>query len=431
MKTARGSSLSLLTVSPPSPNNLGGREQQQPLENPITLDDLPPELLYEMIRAVPDLSAHDLLMIALVSVRFCGLAQSPTAWRSLASMRWGTDVTVKVPKTFDWKLYHREKCAFDRPFLWTPFDDIEPHPPPRQSHGAAKVGNKLVIMGGHQIVDERFQRQDDIWTFDTTTKVFERLLIESSLPAVSRHRMVTLDNKIYSFGGILQDKKKLNSIFKFDPSTLQWEELSVKGQIPEPRCDSVVVAHGRKLVVFGGSVQDLVFPSDLHVFDVDTQQWTKPPVLGEVPPARIGCTGAVVGDVMYLYGGGDYDKDQQKYKALFTEVWALDLVKFQWSRVSTVGEVPTISDFLNVFVIGNHLVIEGGWYSEPYAFDTVGKRWRRLTTTTVDGSKVNNNDASATLIGNDVYYYGGYYNAYKHHLYKMDVSSLSFLLGGE
>jgi len=290
----------------------------------------------------------------------------------------------------------------------------------------------MVIIGGHQMVDDRFQRQDDIWTFDTITQAFERLQpIENSPPALSRHRVVTLDDKVYSFGGILQDKKKLNSVFKFDPATLKWEELSVTGQIPQPRCDSVVVTHNRKLIVFGGSVQDLVFPSDLHVFDIDTQEWTQPTVRGEIPPARIGSTGVVIGDAMYLYGGGDYDKDQQKYTALFTEIWVLNLVQFEWSRVPTVGEVPTISDFLNVFVIGNHFVIEGGWYSEPYAFDTVGKRWRRLTTTTVDGSKVNNNDSSAVLIGNAVYYFGGYFNAYRHHLSKLDVSSLSFLLGGE
>jgi len=362
---------------------------------------------------------------------FFRLAQSSNAWRLLANLRWGTDVFTKVPKHFDWKVYHREKCAFEQPFPWVSLDNIEPSPPPRQSHGATRVGNKLLIMGGHQINDDRFQRQDDIWTFDTVTQVFERLqpMDNNGPPPLSRHRIVSLDDKIYSFGGILQDKKKLNSVFKFDPVTLQWEELSVKGKIPQERCDSVVVAYHRKLIVFGGSVQDLVFPSDLHVFDIDTQEWTQPPVQGDVPPARIGCTGVVVGDVMYLYGGGDYDKNQQKYKTLFTEIWALDLVKFEWSRVPTVGEVPTISDFLNVFVIGNHLVIEGGWYSEPYAFDTVGKRWRRLTTTTEDGSKVNNNDASATLIGNAVYYFGGYYNAYRHHLYKLDVSSLSFLLG--
>jgi len=284
-------------------------------------------------------------------------------------------------------------------------------------------------MGGHQIVEDRFKRQDDIWTFDTTTEVFEKIEPVGNIPpAVSRHRIVSIDDKIYSFGGILQDKKKLNSVSKFDPTTLQWEELSVQGEAPQPRCDSVVVAYQRKLIVFGGSVQDLVFPSDLHIFDIDTQKWTQPPVQGDVPPARIGCTGVVVGDVMYVYGGGDYDKDQQKYKALFTEIWALDLKKFIWSRVPTEGEVPNISDFLNVFVIGNHLVIEGGWYSEPSAFDTIGKRWRKLTTTTADGSKVNNNDSSATLIGNGVYYFGGFFNSYQHHLYKLDVSSLSFLL---
>jgi len=102
----------------------------------------------------------------------------------------------------------------------------------------------------------------------------------------------------------------------------------------------------------------------------------------------------------------------------------LDLIRYQWSRVQAIGEIPKISDFLNAFVVGNHLVIEGGWYSEPYAFDTVARQWKHLS----NKQTINNNDASATLIGDSVYYFGGYYNTYRHHLYKLDISHLSFLL---
>jgi len=176
--------------------------------------------------------------------------------------------------------------------------------------------------------------------------------------------------------------------------------------------------------VYGGSVQDLVFPSDVYIFDTETVSWSQPKIKGAIP-SRIGCTGAVVGDVLYVYGGGDYDKEKKKYVTLFTDMWTLDLLTWEWSQVNVTGDVPKISDFLNIFVVGNHLVIGGGWYSDPYSFDTVSRKWMQLTNK--NKIKVNNNDTSATRIGNYVYYFGGFYNTYRHHLYKLDLSHLSFL----
>jgi len=129
---------------------------------------------------------------------------------------------------------------------------------------------------------------------------------------------------------------------------------------------------------------------------------------------------------MYIYGGGDYDRDKRKYNTLFSEIFALDLVDFRWEKIPAKGDIPKICDFLNAFVVGHHLIIEGGWFSEPYAFDTVGKVWIQLKNK--DDVKVNNHDASATRIGNAVYYFGGYHNAYKHHLYKLDIGHLGFLM---
>eukprot|EP01123_Difflugia_compressa_P005271 TRINITY_DN1692_c1_g2_i2.p1 TRINITY_DN1692_c1_g2~~TRINITY_DN1692_c1_g2_i2.p1 ORF type:complete len:274 (+),score=53.45 TRINITY_DN1692_c1_g2_i2:79-822(+) len=244
---------------------------------------------------------------------------------------------------------------------------------------------------------------------------------------MSRHRMVTISDKIYSFGGILQNKQKLNTVSLFDPATLTWTDLStVNGTPPTPRCDPVVVAYHSDIIIFGGSVQDLEFPSDLHVFDTLTHTWRQPTVIGISPPPRIGCTGAVIGDTLYIYGGGDYDKANKRYTRLFTEIWCLHLREWRWEHIPACGDIPTIMDFLDAFVVGHHLVIEGGWYSEPYAFDVVSRTWMKMLNT---GNKtINNNDVSATLVGGGVYCFGGFQDSYKHHLYRMDVSHLTFLV---
>jgi len=388
------------------------------------LEVFPEELLHVFIRALP--SPGDVLQLSVVCRYLYCLAQNSSTWKLLVERTWGISEFAKVNKGFDWKLYYREKLAFQTPLDWN-FIDCDPHPPPRQSHGAARVGNKMIILGGHQVVGESFQRQDDIWVFDTTTNKFEQIVpAETQMPSMSRHRVLTIGNKVYAFGGILQNKTKLNAVFSLDIDTLSWKELQVTGQPPDPRCDPVVVSYGKNMIVFGGSVQDLVFPSDVHVFDTETNTWSQPETYGSVPPSRIGATGVVIGDLMYIYGGGDYDKERRMYKTLFTELWTLNLQTYSWSQVRACGDIPKIMDFLNAFVVGNHLVIEGGWYSEPYAFDTISRRWQQLTNK--QQKKVNNNDSSATLIGDSVYYFGGYHNTYKHHLFKLDISHLSFLL---
>jgi N-acetylneuraminic acid mutarotase len=329
-------------------------------------------------------------------------------------------------KGFNWKFYYREKLAFTQPLDWEVIQS-ETQPSPRQSHGAGNVGNQMYIFGGHQVVEESFSRKDDVWTFNPSTNNFQQVFLDGpSLPALSRHRVVTVNDKLYSFGGILQDKTKINSIYCFDFSSKRWEELEpAPGSItPAPRCDPVVVAYGSNLIVFGGSVQNMDFPSDIHVFNTLTKQWTQPQVSGEVPPPRIGCTGVVIDDIMYIYGGGDYNKEERKYLSLFTETWALDLKTYKWSKLEETGDVvPTICDFLSSFVIGHHFVVVGGWCTEePFAFDTVAKRWTMLVNKAP--TKINNNDATATVIGNSVYLFGGYQNAYQHHMCKLDIHQI-------
>jgi len=363
--------------------------------------------------------------ISALSKHFHKLSINPITWQLLVEKKWNISNFHKVPKGFDWKLYYREKVAMERPLTWNNINK-DPHPSPRQCHGAVAVGDKMLIFGGHQIQGDSFNRQDDMWYFDPKNSEFQEVKTQGvKIPPISRHRLVVIDNRVYSFGGILHNRQKLNSVYMFDPGALTWEELSVKNEPPEPRCDPVVVAYKHSIIVFGGSIKDLAFPSDIHVFDTKTRTWSRPEVKGSVPPCRIGCTAAVVRDTLYLYGGGDYNKEERKYSKLFNEMWALDLATFTWSQLTAIGDLPKICDFLNCFVLGNHIVIGGGWCSNPYAFDTIAGSWSLLTN--ASESPVNNNDSSAVHIGNHVYYFGGYFNNYRHHLNALDVGHLGFL----
>jgi len=371
-------------------------------------------------------SPTQLAKVAVLSRHFHGLSLDSNTWQNLIERKWNIKKFFNVPRKFDWKLYYREKESISQPLSWNQINNT-PHPSPRQCHGAVALGSKMVIFGGHQIEGDNFNRRDDMWYFDSGNEEFYEIHPQGfHIPPISRHRLVNIDNRIYSFGGILHNRQKLNSVFMFVPETLSWEELAVQNAPPEPRCDPVVVAYNHYMVIFGGSIKDLAFPSDVHVFDTHTRCWSQPEVSGTIPPSRIGCTAVVLRDTMYLYGGGDYNREERKYRKMYTEIWTLDLVTWSWTYLEVEGNVPKISDFLNSIVLGNHIIIGGGWCSNPYAFDTISRTWTLLPNR--NNITINNNDSSAVQIGNYVYYFGGYYNNYRHHLNALDIGHLDFLM---
>jgi len=368
----------------------------------------------------------DLANVAMLSKHFYKIALNPDTWQQLCERSWNITKFYNVPAPFDWKLYYREKMSISRPLTWSYVDDQRPHPPPRQSHAAVALGSKMLIFGGHQIDGDNFIRKDDMWLFDPEQSEFQEIHPQGiHIPPISRHRLVNINDRIYSFGGILHNRQKLNSIFTLDPETLAWEELDVQNKPPEPRCDPVVVAYKHFIVIFGGSIKDLAFPSDVHVFDTISHTWSQPSVVGDIP-SRIGSTAVVINDTMYLYGGGDYNSEERKYRKMYNEMWTLDLKKWQWTYLDNVGgALPKTSDFLNSVVVGNHIIVGGGWSTNPYVFDTISRNWSLLTNT--GNNTVNNNESSAVKIGKKVYYFGGYHNIYRHHLTSMDIGHLDFL----
>lgn len=54
---------------------------------------------------------------------------------------------------------------------------------------------------------------------------------------------------------------------------------------------------------FGGAADDQHCYNDTWLFDVSTRKWTELPCTGIIPSPRQGHAAALVGDVMYVFGG--------------------------------------------------------------------------------------------------------------------------------
>lgn len=167
-------------------------------------------------------------------------------------------------------------------------------------------------------------------------------------------------DKLWLFGGEDCHRRPLADLYCLDLASLSWSAVEVPGKPahkPPPRCGHAAVVHGDKLVVFGGEAAGrgeggrdwaplapsaagecgagtprpgwwhtplpLAAPprrhaptprpggsianclADCWLLDLDTLQWVRPAVKGELPAPRAGHASVLVGDSWYVLGGGN------------------------------------------------------------------------------------------------------------------------------
>ena len=115
--------------------------------------------------------------------------------------------------------------------------------------------------------------------------------------------LTTVDYKLYTFGGIDKDQALTNEVQEFDLSTNQWRALqSVSQLVPSPRQGSILVSYLGFLYVFGGSDQSGI-REELWQFTVASGSWTLLALKHTGPIARYNAGYALVGNLLYVFGG--------------------------------------------------------------------------------------------------------------------------------
>ena len=145
-------------------------------------------------------------------------------------------------------------------------------------------------------------------------------------------------------------------------STMPAVELSPTGTNPSPRQNhSVVLDRARdRLIVFGG--RDFQFNNEVWTFDLATNQWQQPTVVGTPPSPRMGHTAILdpLRDRMIVFGGrciASYVDSTDK------EVWALSLSEpMTWTQLTPLVPAPGRRYFHSAIYdpVHDQMVIFGG-----------------------------------------------------------------------
>ncbi|RAL51167.1 hypothetical protein DM860_005523 [Cuscuta australis] len=156
------------------------------------------------------------------------------------------------------------------------------------------------------------------------------------------------------------------------------------GVPPQPRSGHTAVnIRQSKVAIFGGLV-DKTFVSDITVYDIENKSWFQPECYGSGSDGRVGpCPRAfhvaiAIDCHMFIFGGRSGSKRLGDFWVLDTDIW-------QWSELTSLGDLPSARDFAAASSIGNSkIVLYGGWdgkkwLSDVFILDTISLEWTELS----------------------------------------------------
>ncbi|KAF3782045.1 Host cell factor 1 [Nymphaea thermarum] len=156
------------------------------------------------------------------------------------------------------------------------------------------------------------------------------------------------------------------------------------GSLPRPRSGHTAVNVGTSMVVVFGGLVEKRFLNDLCVYDTENKVWFQPECTGNESDGQVGpCPRAfhvavAIDCHMFVFGGRSGNKRLRDFWMLDTDIW-------QWTELSSYGDLPSARDFAAAAAIGNRkIVMYGGWdgkkwLSDVYVLDTMSLEWMELS----------------------------------------------------
>jgi N-acetylneuraminic acid mutarotase len=228
----------------------------------------------------------------------------------------------------------------------------------KNRQGAAVLNDSLVVFGGNNSLNQHdFEPKDfsaDAFELELADMAFTRL---PSFPAARQTvQTVALDDALLALGGFGHDGEKARAhseAFVFDLAKGAW--LPYGSNLPSPRTQFGLVAHGDDLWVFGGLDYDPSREGEAqfaHPTVVLRAKQGKPfaPTSIELPHPRRAFGGAMLGDRYYMVGG---------MAGGFQPIEACDAFDFASSKWSTFT-CPELRISPQLVALDDKLYLAGG-----------------------------------------------------------------------
>ena len=150
-------------------------------------------------------------------------------------------------------------------------------PPQRCYHGAAKIADKVYIIGGMEGIEPR----NTVVEFDLNTKISTNL--EPLPQAVSNMAIAVWGSWVFIFGGRDDiNNKILKTAIMYDVNYDKTRKPSYKtlDNMKTNRCGCTAVTIGDKIIVMGGEDENGAL-NTVECYDVVRHEWTEFPAMTE------------------------------------------------------------------------------------------------------------------------------------------------------
>ncbi|XP_047307750.1 tRNA wybutosine-synthesizing protein 2/3/4 [Impatiens glandulifera] len=238
--------------------------------------------------------------------------------------------------------------------------NCEQAPCPLLGHSSCMIDDLMFVIGGRA---DPVNILNDVWVLDSKTNKWNLLQVSANtFSPRHRHASVSVDSKIYVFGGLVNDTVS-SELYFLDTISLEWYEIPNEGgEWPCPRHSHSLVANGSQLFMFGGYDGEKAL-GELYSFDTQTRKWkNENEIIGRYPYPRFSHLMFVYKNYIGILGGCPI---RQRYQ----ELSLLDLKNREWRhvRLNSIGQELFVRSTVNV--VGDDLIMIGGG-AACYAFGT-------------------------------------------------------------
>jgi len=218
------------------------------------------------------------------------------------------------------------------------------------------------------------------WIWSTVTAKSQH----GKLPEGREGHSATAFRKFLVFFGGLGREGLKNDVFTFDLDSLEWSTPPLTGELPIRRYHHSSCTFGREWVHFGGYSEYGDCEDDTFVLNMDKWKWYKPRVSGKPPSRRMSHSASRFGRSMLVFGGFSVS-DGQDDSCYLCDVHVLSIDKWTWSSPKIGNAVPNSLPRGGHCAqrVDNQLLVLGGKSSflqescDVWLLDTVSWTWSK------------------------------------------------------
>eukprot|EP00741_Cyanophora_paradoxa_P011450 tig00020556_g11061.t1 len=208
-------------------------------------------------------------------------------------------------------------------WTWRELKAVGTRPPPRTGHTLVAHGASLLLFGGQDPLQT--QVYNDMHIFDLEKLAWRRVSAQGAIPDPrNSHGAAVLGGKMVVFGGA-NDDGPLDDVCVFDIATSTWLRDAPAGKGPAPReMFACAPLSASRLLVHGGRLESGAPLADLFVLDLEAMRWVP---LGSSPFQRCAHVLAPAGDgTLVACGGTDC-------RQVLGDTWILNSARMEWTEL--------------------------------------------------------------------------------------------------